>query len=149
MSTTEARFERWLHDEITLTAAMGLQVVALTGQRAETRTPLADNHNIHGTGFAGSLYAQAMVTGWMLMVHHLELAGIEALLVQREGTIRYRAPVTQDARCRCEVGAAELAAFDARLNGDGRARITLEIEILGGAEPAATLSAEYSAHLKR
>ena len=149
MTAQTARYQAWLHREIPLTADMGLELTALAYNHAATRTPLARNHNVHGTGFAGSLYAQAMLTGWILLTHYLEHAGLDAVLVQREGTIRYRAPVTSDPVCRCSIEEQSLAGFCEALLAHGKARITADIAILSGEATAATLTAEYSAHLKR
>ncbi len=143
------RIQTQLHRDFPLTADMGLKLVALDSNRAETRTPLARNHNVHGTAFAGTLSAQAMLTGWVLLTWHLEQAGLDALLVQREATIRYQEPVTGDPVCRCIIDAAALASFREELTGAGKARISTEVEILNGTDPAAMLTAGYSARLKR
>jgi len=56
------RLQQFLHDRFPLTRAMGLELVALDAYHAVTRAPLANNHNVHGSAFAGSLSAQAMLT---------------------------------------------------------------------------------------
>jgi thioesterase domain-containing protein len=139
----------WLHGAFPLVAEMGLEITALEPGRAVTRVPLARNHNVHGTAFAGSLSAQAMLTGWIVLTRHLEAEALDAVLVQREATIRYLAPVTADPVCRCAIDADQLAAFDATLRADGRARLDAEVEIVDGDTVAAVLIAGYSARLER
>jgi len=142
------RLQAWLHDAFPLVAEMGLEVTNLEANSVATRVPLARNHNIHGTAFAGSLSAQAMLTGWILLTRHLEQTGLDTLLLQREATIRYLAPVTENPVCRCTIDAADLATFSNTLAATRKARITTDVEILNGSEIAAVLSAGYSARLK-
>ena len=149
MTDSIERLQNWLHDAFPLVAEMGLEVTNLEANSVGTRVPLARNHNVHGTAFAGSLSAQAMLTGWILLTRHLEQAGLDTLLLQREATIRYLAPVTEDPVCRCTIDAAALASFREELTGAGKARISTEVEILNGTDPAAMLTAGYSARLKR
>ncbi len=149
MIGSPAETQAWLHGAFPLVAAMGLEVVELTPDRVVTRVPLARNHNVHGTAFAGTLAAQAMLTGWLVLTRDLESAGVDALLLQREATIRYLAPIRRDPICRCRIGAERLAAFRAELVRSGKARLDEEVELLDGKAVAAVLTAGYSARLRR
>ena len=148
MTSPRARYQALIRREIPLTAEMGLELTALDDHHAVTRAPLALNRNVHGTGFAGSLCAQAMVTGWLLVTWYLEREGLDAVLVQREGTIRYLEPVTDDPVCRCTIDAATFAAFRDGLRTQGKARLDAEVEILSGDGEAARLVSGYSARLR-
>ena len=149
MTAPRDRYQALLDRAFPLTDAMGLELTRLDAGHAATRMPLARNRNVHGTAFAGSLSAQAMLTGWVLLTWHLEQAGLgDALLVQREATIRYLEPVTVDPVCHCAIDAAELERFRVELTRTGKARITAEVEIGDGATPAAVLISGFSARLK-
>ncbi len=148
MIGTPEETRAWLYDAFPLVASMGLEIVTLEPDEVVTRVPLARNHNVHGTAFAGSLATQAMLTGWLLLTRDLAVAGIEALLLQREATIRYIAPVTGDPTCRCQVPLEQLEGFRRALVAHGKARLDSDIDLLDGQSLAAVLSAGYSARLR-
>ena len=148
MSDTLAETQAWLHGAFPLVAEMGLELLELAPGHAVTRTPLARNRNVHGTAFAGSLSAQAMLTGWIVLVRDLDEARLDAVLVQREATVRYHAPITGDPVCRCTLPAERLAAFRAALLEHGRARLDADVEILDATNAAALLTAGYSARIR-
>jgi thioesterase domain-containing protein len=148
VNRTLAETEAWLHRAFPLVAAMGLEIVTLEPGHVVTRVPLERNHNVHGTAFAGSLATQAMLTGWLLLTHDLESAGIDALLLQREATIRYIAPIQGDPLCRCSVPLEQLEGFRNTLTAHGKARLDTDIDLLDGESIAAVLSAGYSARLR-
>ena len=107
--------------------------------------PLPPNVNIHGTGFAGSIYSLAVLTGWALATHILEDAGLDAELVVAKGEIRYRAPVTGALRCATQADADARDAFLRATRAQGKGRLRLEITV--GDAPEAVLSATYCALL--
>jgi thioesterase domain-containing protein len=135
------------HARIPLSAAMELEPLHFADHALELRAPLHPNRNVHETGFAGSLYAAAVLCGWGLV--HLELAsaGLPGTVVVARAGIEYRRPVTGDFRCRCEVSGPVLeAALDA-LREEGRCRLELTVEVVvegdeGGS--AARLTGSYA-----
>ena len=76
--------------------------------------PLSPNANIHGTGFAGSLYAAAVLAGWgWVELHARRCAGAplaNAAVVVRSASIRYKAPVAADFVARAEPPTPEVLA---------------------------------------
>jgi thioesterase domain-containing protein len=148
MTDSLAATQAWLYKAFPLVAEMGLEVTVLEPNLVATRVPLERNHNVHGTAFAGSLSAQAMLTGWILLTRFLEAQELDAVLLQREATIRYLAPVTGDPVCRSSVDPERLAAFRHALVTSGKARLDTDVEILDGESIEAVLTAGYSARLK-
>jgi len=128
-----------IHRAIPLSQTMGYRIAELGDTRIAVEAPLGPNINIHGTGFAGSLYALGILAAWGLCAHLIARAGLEAELVVAEATIRYRAPVRSDIRCHCALSDAAAAAFVNDLAANGRARTTLEVTI--GEGPAALIQA--------
>ena len=118
---------------------MGYRITELTDRRISVTAPLAPNRNIHGTGFAGSLYGLGMLAAWGLCAHIIARAGLDADLVVVEATIRYRAPVRGDIACHCSITDDAAQAFVDTLAAKRRARIALEVQIGDG--PAAVLHA--------
>jgi thioesterase domain-containing protein len=133
-----------IHDAIPLSRAMGFRITELGDTRIAVEAPLGPNINIHGTGFAGSLYALGILTAWGLAAHLIDRAGLAAELVVAEANIRYRAPVRTDISCRCEVDDAAAAAFVGDLATTGRARLVLEVAV--GEGPAAAIEAQMHAN---
>ena len=131
--------QRRIRDAIPLSVAMGYRITELADTRIAVEAPLGPNINIHGSGFAGSLYALGILTAWGLCAHLIERAGLEADLVVAEAGIRYRAPVRTDIVCHCALDAAAADAFTSELAGRGRSRTTLEVMI--GEGPAAVIRA--------
>ena len=65
---------------------MTLEPIAFESHRLTVEAELAPNVNVHGTAFAGSLYAIAALSGWGLV--HLELARAGAALGDRPHALR-------------------------------------------------------------
>jgi thioesterase domain-containing protein len=139
--------QRRLHQAIPLSAAMACRISVLAEREIRLEAPLAANVNVHGTGFAGSLYGLGILAAWGLCAHLIEGAGLDAELVVADAAIRYREPVRADIVCTCAVEAATAASFVQELARRGRAevRVTVEIGAGGGARPAARLDARMHA----
>lgn len=118
-----------IHGAIPLSRAMGYRITGLGDTWITVEAPLEPNVNIHGSGFAGSLYGLGILAAWGLCAHLIDQAGLAADLVVTEATIRYRAPVRRDIVCRCSVTAGAAADFVEALAGAGRSRIALEVNI--------------------
>ncbi|MCP5305051.1 MAG: YiiD C-terminal domain-containing protein [Chromatiaceae bacterium] len=130
---------------IPMSDAMGYCITHLDATAITVEAPLAPNVNVHGTGFAGSLYALGILTAWALSAHLIARAGLDAELVVAAATIRYRRPVREDIRCRCAVDVDAAHAFTEHLAGAGRARLALEVRVGDG--PAAVIEAQMHARL--
>ncbi|MDJ0738372.1 MAG: YiiD C-terminal domain-containing protein [Gammaproteobacteria bacterium] len=131
---------------IPLSRAMGYRIAALGEHDIRVEAPLAPNVNVHGSGFAGSLYALGILTAWGLCAHLLARAGLDAELVVAEATIRYHAPVRGDIVCSAALRPGDARAFQQRLAQDGRSRVTVDVAI--GGTPAAWIAAEMHARLR-
>ena len=135
--------QRKIRATIPLSEAMQFNIDALSLDAIRVSAPLPPNVNIHGTGFAGSIYSMAVLTGWALCTHILEKMNIDADLVVARAEIRYRAPVTGDLRCQTvvEADAREQFLRDVREQGKGVLQLTVEL----GDGPDAVLQASYCA----
>ena len=122
---------------------MQFSIASLDLERIQVVAPLPPNVNIHGTGFAGSLYSLGILTGWALCMHLLDEFELDAELVVGKAEIRYRAPVIGDIECRCACDAAGRADFEQGVREQGKGRMALEITI--GDAPHAVLQATYVA----
>jgi len=120
--------EEFLHDQIPLTRAMGVQMESYDGQTLVLTAPLEPNHNHLGTAFGGSLSAIATLTGYSLL--WLLLGDRESHIVIRESTIRYRHPVRSTIRAQCQSPDEDtVATFKTQFAEVGKARMNLQVTI--------------------
>jgi thioesterase domain-containing protein len=128
MTADLAATERFLHEQIPLTRAMGVKVESHDARGLVLGAPLAANHNHLGTAFGGSLAALATLAGYALL--WLELGNRDAHIVIRRSELDYRHPVTGPLRAICRKPPdAELDAFRATFAKTGKARVRLEVTV--------------------
>ncbi len=129
-----------IQSTIPLSEAMQFEIVELTEKSILVQAPLSPNVNIHGTGFAGSIYSLAVLCGWAMATHIIDLLGIDADLVVSKAEIRYRKPVNGDIECRCEVSESEINQLAGEFENKGRSRLVLDIRV---GDSQAMLNATY------
>ena len=121
--------ERFLHEQIPLTRAMGVRLESYDGEQLVVTAPLEPNHNHLGTAFGGSLSALTTLTGYAML--WLQIGDRNAHIVIRESNIRYKRPVRGTLRAIClRPEDASLAAFKATFQSTGKAHIKLQVEII-------------------
>ena len=135
--------QQTIRGSIPLSEAMAFSIDRLDIGSIEVSAPLEPNVNIHGTGFAGSIYSLAVLTGWALATHIMQSRDLDGDLVVGRAEIAYRAPVTGSLQCRCEADEAEREAFEAGFHERGKGRLALEIRV--GDKPEAVLTATFVA----
>lgn len=135
--------QRKIRSTIPLSEAMQFEINSLSLEAISVTAPLPPNVNIHGTGFAGSIYSLAVLTGWALCMHILERLEIDAQLVVAKAEIRYRAPVTDDFVCTAAVIESERDAFVRGVEDQGKGILELEVRV--GDAPDAVLRGTYCA----
>jgi thioesterase domain-containing protein len=128
MNPDLAATERFFHEQIPLTKAMGVRVEAHDGKQLVLTAPLEPNHNHLGTAFGGSLAALATLAGYGLL--WLELGNRDAHIVIRRSELDYRHPVTGPLRAICrKPPESDLAAFRATFAKAGKARVRLKVTV--------------------
>jgi thioesterase domain-containing protein len=132
-----------IHATIPLSAAMQFSIDHLDQDDIRVSAPLSPNINIHGTGFAGSLYSIAVLTGWALCMHIIDESGIDAELVVARAEIVYRAPVKSAIACRCSASREQRDTFLRAFHEHGKGRIMLDVAV--GDLPQASLHATFVA----
>ncbi|MCP4877598.1 MAG: hypothetical protein GY896_19235 [Gammaproteobacteria bacterium] len=135
--------EAKIRASIPLSAAMQFSIQNLSLDEIWVVAPLEPNINIHGTGFAGSIYSTAVLTGWALCTHIMDELEIPGDLVVAKAEISYRAPVTSDLECRCRVDATQRESFHRAVRDSGKGKLVLKIEV--GDRPAAILDGTFVA----
>lgn len=122
---------------------MQFQIVELKDDSIHVHAPLAPNVNIHGTGFAGSIYSLAVLTGWAKCTQILSCAGVNGELVVARAEIKYRRAVKGDIDCQCSVSETERQEFVDQFKKLGKSK--LELSVIVGDDRNAVLTASYVA----
>lgn len=144
-----AEWQSYLHREIPITAALGVRVSRLDAGGIELAAPLAANHNDKGTGFAGSLFAVAVLSGWSQVMLLLRDAGLPGEAVIAASQVRFLRPARADFRARClPPSTAAVETFCQQLRKRRRARLTLTIEVMAGTDTVLELEGQYAAIAK-
>ncbi len=130
-----------IRSTIPLSEAMQFEITELDTNSIRVYAPLAPNVNIHGTGFAGSIYSLAVLTGWALCRHIMSVYDLDGDLVVGTAEIKYRAALTDDIHCHCAVLEEARQHFIDSFKAGGKSRLTLQITV--GDLGNATLSADF------
>jgi thioesterase domain-containing protein len=137
----------WLRD-IPLANALAIEVASCTTEEIVVRAPLAPNRNLHGTAFAGSLFAICVLTGWGAAWCALNARSAEGLIVVADSRIRYRKAVTGDLVCVCRPDLDDVEHRLAGLVASGRASLPLVCTIDHAGKRAVIFEGEYVVHTK-
>ena len=99
--------ERYLHEQIPLSAAMQVAVLAATPERVRLAAPLAPNINHRRTVFGGSAAAVATLAAWGLL--HLRLAAdrFAGRLVIRRSEMDFEQAIAGDFEAEAQAPADE------------------------------------------
>ncbi len=126
-----SQLEQRIREGIPIAAQMGFRVRSLSDDGITVAGGGEQNHNVHGSAFAGSLYAIATLAAWGLVQSRLP-EGAE--LVMARGEIEYRKPVIGDIFAHCNIDRKTFDSFLDNLQLKGRARLTARsiIESEGG-----------------
>ena len=128
---------------IPLSESMQFSIDSLSQEAIRVSAPLQPNINIHGTGFAGSIYSLSVLTGWALCRHIMDELAMDGDLVVGKAEISYRAPVKADLECHCQATPEQRQTFLQHFRDQGKGRLVLEITI--GELPQAILKATFVA----
>ena len=142
----EAQLEKYLHESIPLTHALGLKVRFASPERVLLECPLEPNINLHGTAFGGSIVALATITGWLWIHVFMRERKQSPKIVISESHMEYINPVTGmfSAELRSPSDAvvrAFMQGFDRR----GSARIDLKVSVLSEGEEVGLFKGTYVA----
>jgi thioesterase domain-containing protein len=142
----EILVERYLHEQIPLSAAMGVRVKMATVERVQLSAPLAPNVNHNETIFGGSAAALATLAAWTLLHLRIGRAGLRARLVIQRSSMEYQRPIPGDFDAVCRF-ADELAweRFRTTLVRRGRARLTLAAHLVYQAQRMAAFEGDFVA----
>ena len=127
---SEQDLERYLHDHIPLSRAMGATVQALSAGGVTLEAPLAPNLNHRGTVFGGSASSLAILSAWALVHTRLRAEGLDSRLVIQRNSMAYGKPIEGAFTATSALARPEAwPAFLRTLRRMGRARIAVVSEL--------------------
>jgi thioesterase domain-containing protein len=142
----ELRVQRYLHQVIPLSVAMGVRVTQATLAHVKLSAPLAPNLNHTDTVFGGSAAALATLSAWTLLHLRLEEAQLNARLVIQRSRMEYKKPIPGDFEAVCDFGDdAAWDRFRATLSRHGRARLTLSSHLVHRTNRVASFEGDFVA----
>lgn len=143
---TPSELERYLHDQIPLSRAMGLRVIEAGAERVVVEAPLEPNLNHRATAFGGSVSASAIVAGWTSVHLRLRHEGLSFRTVIHESRVRFDAPIRGPFRAiASRVDDEAWVRFTQALKRHGMARIRLDVPVEADGARAAILHGSYVA----
>jgi thioesterase domain-containing protein len=142
----EKLLERYLHEQIPLSVAMGVRVSMATPEQVRLRAPLAPNVNHSETLFGGSAAALATLAAWALLHLRTARAGLRARLVIQRSSMAYERPIPGDFEAVCRFSDEPAwERFRITLVRRGRARLRLTAHLLYRAERMAVFEGDFVA----
>src|SRR6478672_5524779 len=136
--------EKFLHEQIPITRAMGLRVVANDENGFTVEAPVALNSNHLRTAFGGSINAVATLAGYGFL--WMELNEAAAHVVVAESSIRFLKPVRETIRATCvRPDPGSLATFRNQFSEKRKARINLRVHVTEAGEIAAEFEGRFVA----
>ena len=136
------------YQQIPLSKAMDMRIVDFAYNTLTCCASLAPNVNVHGTAFAGSLYAVQALTGWGMMHLQLQLHELDASIVIANGQIDYAKPVAEEIVVSCSFAGQEAAMDNLQKSGKGRFQLTSKVQLSDGSS-AGSFSGLYAVRLNR
>jgi thioesterase domain-containing protein len=128
--------EKFLHEQIPITRAMGVRVLAHDENGFAIEAPVALNSNHLRTGFGGSINAVATLAAYGFL--WVELCDPVVHVVVAQSSIRFLRPVRTVIHANCpRPSPDEWAAFQTRFAEKGKARITLRVNVMEAGQLAA------------
>lgn len=144
--TADRALQRYLHEHIPLSAAMGVSVLHLSDEKAVLAAPLQPNINHRDSVFGGSASALAILSAWSLVHTRLEGAGIHSRLVIQRNSIEYSKPIFGEFSASATlVDPGKWPLFLRMLERKGRARVAVASVLLYEGQAAGTFEGEFVA----
>jgi len=136
--------QAYFHEQIPITRAMGVRVVANDEKGFVIEAPVALNSNHLRTAFGGSINAVATLAAYGFL--WLELKEAAANVVVGESSVRFFRPVRETIRATClRPAAEELAAFRSQFAAKRKGRITLRVNVIEANETSAEFEGTFVA----
>ncbi|MPW30263.1 GNAT family N-acetyltransferase [Agarivorans sp. B2Z047] len=135
------QLQQMFNQQIPLSEKMGVRLHQYTGNELTTKLPIAGNGNPHSTMFAGSIYSQAVLSGWGMIWLMLEEHGFAGDIVLAKGEIKHRKAIDQDALAK--VKKSQMKGSLLPLIEGKKCKMTVTVQVCHNKEVAAEFKGFY------
>jgi thioesterase domain-containing protein len=143
---TNESLEAYIHRQIPITAAMGVQIIEATADRVELSAPLAPNINHRETVFGGSAAAVATLAAWTLVLVRMRNEDLTGKLVISRNSMQYQKPIIADFTAVASAdGLCSWEKFVAGLTRKGRGRLQATSRLLLNGDRVAEFEGQFVA----
>jgi len=143
---TLAEITTYLHEELPLTRAMGVEAAQWDGKSLMLRAPLELNVNHTDTAFGGSISSLGILAGYMLLYLATKERGISCRLLIQKSTTEFLRPIDTVITATAALpGDEALGDFVSMLVRKRKARLELETQVLSRKTLAAVQRGLYVA----
>lgn len=125
---TEVVFlQKYLHEHIPISRAMGVEVLEATTNGVKLSAPLLPNINHRETVFGGSASSVAILSAWSLLYLRLKNEAMDSRIVIQRSKMTYEHPITDSFTASSVIrDPAAWLTFIGALRRKGRARVTVD-----------------------
>lgn len=123
-AAANSELQQYIHQQIPITASMGVKVLQATTKQVELSAPLAANINHRETVFGGSAAAIATLAAWTLVLVRMRAEQLKGRLVISRNSMEYQQPITSNFTATATFEDLDSwTKFVAGLNRKGRGRV--------------------------
>ena len=141
-----SELERYLHEHIPISAAMGVSVVSASIESILLRAPLEPNINHRDTVFGGSASALAILSAWSLVRVRLAEEGFSSRIVIQRNCVDYDAPMLGEFSAASRLSdPASWERFVRMLERKGRARVSVAATLESQGAPCGRFEGSFVA----
>lgn len=139
-----SELENYIHEQIPITAAMGVKVIEATVDRVALTAPLAPNINHRETVFGGSAAAIATLAAWTLILVRTRAEKLQGRLVIARNSMEYKKPITSDfSAIATAADLKDWTKFSAGVRRKGRGRLTATSHLELNGEQVAEFQGQF------
>lgn len=144
-AATLARLTASLHEQIPMTAFLGISIAALEPARVELAAPLPPSRNHRGTAFGPAVFTVAGLAPWLLLVRHTWAARLPVQILLRRSELALHRAIGAGYVARCDQLPLFLPEALEELRRGARVRLSAAAQVWSDeGEAAATYTAHYT-----
>ncbi|MCL2640892.1 MAG: thioesterase domain-containing protein [Phycisphaerales bacterium] len=120
----------WLHGELPLTKAMGVEVAAWDGKNITVVAPLEPNLNHTETAFGGSISSLGILAGWALLSLLLKEQGVSCRVLIQKSSTDFLRPIDTEITATASLSEKEAEELVESMKKKRRGKLTLDSQVL-------------------
>jgi thioesterase domain-containing protein len=141
--------QKFLHERIPLSKAMGIEVVEATDDVVTLTAPLAPNVNHRDSVFGGSASAIAILSAWALIYLRLRSEQLKVRIVIQRNTMTYERPITEEFTASATISdVTAWRRFVDTVKRRGRGRFRVHSRLYGHGEKAGEFEGDFVAWIQ-